>query len=342
MSLKPAGEVDSLRRQVEITRRELKNIRSLIHGLKQSYRKDVQRIKELILSSPKATEPAVILDEASIDSFSFHPIGRIQTAFKSKNGTPRQASIDQDALGILQLDGEWFRRKGTNMQDALDNIGEFSHVWLIFVFDRNEGEFRKSKVAPPRSKESKKMGVFSTRSPHRPNPIGLSLARLECVSGKEIRLRGVDLLDGTPILDIKPYIPDYDTPAPARLPDSNAGLAVVSDVSSVRTPTWVNNSEDNLTVLFGERAMKDLEQFPEEGRSKLRQTISVILSADPRSRYRRDRCSDRLYFFEVSDQAHITVWFEQDEGDSVVSNVLRIRRSEGSDQGKPRIINSIY
>ena len=133
---------------------------------------------------------------------------------------------------------------------------------------------------------------------------------------------------------------------------------MVSDVSSVRTPTWVNNSEDNLTVLFGERAMKDLDQFPEESRSKLRQTISVILSADPRcvenaqraqlpllsklqmrnyfpfrSRYRRDRCSDRLYFFEVSDQAHITVWFEQDEGDSVVSNVLRIRRtdSEGSD-----------
>ena len=102
--------------------------------------------------------------------------------------------------------------------------------------------------------------------------------------------------------------------------------------------------------------MKDLDQFPEESRSKLRQTISVILSADPRcvenaqraqlpllsklqmrnyfpfrSRYRRDRCSDRLYFFEVSDQAHITVWFEQDEGDSVVSNVLRIRRTEGSD-----------
>ena len=131
---------------------------------------------------------------------------------------------------------------------------------------------------------------------------------------------------------------------------------MVSDVSSIRTPTWVNNSEDNLTVLFGERAMKDLEQFPEEGRSKLRQTISVILSADPRcvenaqlpmlsklqmnnyfpfrSRYRRDRCSDRLYFFEVSDQAHITVWFEQDEDNSVVSNVLRIRRTEGSDQGK--------
>ena len=128
-----------------------------------------------------------------------------------------------------------------------------------------------------------------------------------------------------------------------------------TDVCSVRTPAWVNNSEDNLTVLFGERAIKDLEQFPEEGRSKLRQTISVILSADPRcvdnaqilrplvpkllisnyfsfrSRYRRDRCSDRLYFFEVSDQAHITVWFEQDEGDSVVSNVLRIRRTEGSD-----------
>ena len=96
---------------------------------------------------------------------------------RTKNGTPRQATIDHDALGILRLDGEWFRKKGTNMQDALDNLGEFSHVWLLFVFDRNEGEFRKSKVTPPRSKVTKKMGVFSTRSPHRPNPIGLSLAR---------------------------------------------------------------------------------------------------------------------------------------------------------------------
>lgn len=63
------------------------------------------------------------------------------------------------------------------MQHALDNLGEFSHVWLLFVFDRNGGEFSKAKVKPPRSKVTTKMGVFSTRSPHRPNPIGLSLAR---------------------------------------------------------------------------------------------------------------------------------------------------------------------
>ena len=112
----------------------------------------------------------------------------------------------------------------------------------------------------------------------------VSVFRLDCVSGIEIRLRGVDLLDGTPILDIKPYIPDYDTPA--RVPNFNDEPdwihAAVSDGPSVRTPAWVNNTADNLTVLFGERATKDLEGFPEEDRSKLRQTISVILSADPR------------------------------------------------------------
>lgn len=331
MSLKPAEEIDSLRKQVEVARRELKNIRSLIHGLKQSYRKDVQRIKEQIPSKPAAVE-----DEISIESesFSFRPIGRIQTTFKTKNGTPRQATIDQEALGILRLDGEWFRRRGTNMQHALDNLGEFSHVWLLFVFDRNGGEFSKAKVKPPRSKVTTKMGVFSTRSPHRPNPIGLSLARLDCVSGIEVRLRGVDLLDGTPILDIKPYIPDYD--APLKVADSKfehgwEQLADSHDGLNIRTPAWVNNKVDNLKVLFGERANKDLECFPEEDRSKLRQTISVILSADPRSRYRREKCSDRLYFFEVFNQAHVTVWFDEDGGDSAVSNVLRIRRTDGSE-----------
>jgi len=337
MSLKAVEKIDSVRSQLEVARRELRNIRSLIHGLKQSYRKDVQRIKEQIQSNPTATEPAVIPDETSIESFSFRPIGRIQTTFKTKNGTPRQATIDHDGLGILRLDGEWFRKKGTNMQDALDNLGEFSHVWLLFVFDRNEGEFRKSKVTPPRSKVTKKMGVFSTRSPHRPNPIGLSLARLDSVSGIEIRLRGVDLLDGTPILDIKPYIPDYD--APVRVANSHDEHdwvhAASGDGLNVRTPAWINNTADNLTVFFGERATKDLEGFPEEDRSKLRQTISVILSADPRSRYRREKCADRLYFFEVSNQAHVTVWFDEDGGDSAISNVLRIRRTIGSD-AKPK------
>ena len=96
---------------------------------------------------------------------------------------------------------------------------------------------------------------------------------MESVSGTEVRLRGVDLLDGTPILDIKPYIPDYDAPAALR------GGA---DDADVRTPAWINNAEDDLVVLFGERALKDLEGFPEEERPQLRQTISAILSADPR------------------------------------------------------------
>lgn len=108
---------------------------------------------------------------------------------------------------------------------------------------------------------------------------------MDCVSGIEVRLRGVDLLDGTPILDIKPYIPDYD--APLKVADSKfehgwEQLADSHDGLNIRTPAWVNNKVDNLKVLFGERANKDLECFPEEDRSKLRQTISVILSADPR------------------------------------------------------------
>ncbi|XP_061173918.1 tRNA (adenine(37)-N6)-methyltransferase-like [Saccostrea echinata] len=137
------------------------------------------------------------------------PIGFMSSLFCHKRGTPRQPTICPHARGTLTLDHHLVN----NPQYMLEGLEEFSHVWLIFVFHKNEKEFVRSKVSPPRL-HGRKVGLFSTRSPHRPNPIGLSLAKLDCVHDRTLYLNGVDLLDGTPILDIKPYIPEYDTPQP--------------------------------------------------------------------------------------------------------------------------------
>ncbi len=116
--------------------------------------------------------------------------------------------------------GETFKaRLIVNMElaDALDDIDTFDHIWLIFVFDRNIGEGFKTRVFP-RPDPSNQRGLFATRSPYRPNPIGLACARVLGRENNIIHFENSDILDGTPILDIKPYIPKSDS-----RPDSKAG-----------------------------------------------------------------------------------------------------------------------
>jgi tRNA-Thr(GGU) m(6)t(6)A37 methyltransferase TsaA len=128
------------------------------------------------------------------------PIGLARTPFTEKMQAPRQPRASDGSAGRIEL--------FPGFEHALDDLASWSHVWLLFWFDRNEEGWR-PKVLPPRSK--KKRGVFATRSPHRPNPIGLSLVTLEKVDGLVLHVRGIDLLDETPIFDIKPYVPYADT-----------------------------------------------------------------------------------------------------------------------------------
>ena len=97
-----------------------------------------------------------------------------------------------------------------NPDHSLIGLEGFSHVWLLWVFHADSGVAIKAKVAPPRLGGTR-VGVFSTRSPHRPANIGLTLAKVEEVKGDTVTLSGIDLINGTPVLDIKPYIPAYDT-----------------------------------------------------------------------------------------------------------------------------------
>ncbi len=142
--------------------------------------------------------------------FQFEPIGVLHTCFKQKFGIPRQPGLVPHATGVLKLRDDPF------FHIALREIENFSHLWLVFVFHRHDAKGWKPSIRPPRLGGAKKVGVLASRSPHRPNPIGLSAVKLDHVDrvapgGIEIHLSGVDCLDGTPVLDIKPYLSYTDS-----------------------------------------------------------------------------------------------------------------------------------
>ncbi|KAJ0050755.1 hypothetical protein NL108_005897, partial [Boleophthalmus pectinirostris] len=135
------------------------------------------------------------------------PIGFLSSCFSVKNGTPRQPTICGPSRAELRIEHSVFN----NPEHALVGLEQYSHVWIIFVFHKNGHLSAKAKVKPPRL-DGQKVGVYSTRSPHRPNALGLTLAKLDKFKVSDtLYLSDIDMIDGTPVLDIKPYIPDYDS-----------------------------------------------------------------------------------------------------------------------------------
>lgn len=164
-------------------------------------------------------------------SLTLEPIGVAHTPFTEKRMAPRQPSAARGVEGTLEL------YPGRDFEDALDDLREWSHIWVLYWFDRVEGW--RPKVLPPRvgaeGEKTTRKGVFSTRSPHRPNPIGLSVLRLLSVDGLVLRVSDVDLLDGTPILDVKPYVKYTDV-----VPDASDGWLAPQDPR----PAWEVQLED--------------------------------------------------------------------------------------------------
>uniref|UniRef100_A0A0E0IJV1 TsaA-like domain-containing protein n=1 Tax=Oryza nivara TaxID=4536 RepID=A0A0E0IJV1_ORYNI len=167
-------------------------------------------------------------------SFPMASIGVVQSCFSTRNGTPRQPLVVPLARATVVLD------PARVPAEALEGLADYSHCWILYVFHLNTDLDKmwndparsklKAKVRVPRLKGGK-MGVLATRSPHRPNPIGLSVAKVEAVDGHSILLSGVDLVDGTPVLDIKPYLPYSDSVKGAAIPnwlEVDGALAVES------------------------------------------------------------------------------------------------------------------
>ena len=148
--------------------------------------------------------------------YNLEPIGTIESCFKEKFGIPRQPGLAPAAQATLVLHPPY------SNPGAMAGLEAFSHIWLIYIFHAIEKGKWKPTVRPPRLGGNKRTGVFATRSNFRPNPLGISAVKLEKIvpDGETIRLElsGVDLLDGTPVLDIKPYIPFADAH-----PDATSG-----------------------------------------------------------------------------------------------------------------------
>ncbi|HMJ16726.1 MAG TPA: tRNA (N6-threonylcarbamoyladenosine(37)-N6)-methyltransferase TrmO [Polyangiaceae bacterium] len=141
-----------------------------------------------------------------VEPLTLRAIGVAHTPFLEKRDAPRQPTA---GLGVR---GQVVLFPGENFEHALEDLQGFSHIWLLFWFHQNE--LWRPKVLPPRS--ARKRGVFSTRSPHRPNPIGMSLVELERIDGLTLHVRNLDILNGSPILDVKPYVPYADSAHGAR------------------------------------------------------------------------------------------------------------------------------
>jgi tRNA-Thr(GGU) m(6)t(6)A37 methyltransferase TsaA len=197
------------------------------------------------------------------------PIGFARTPFAEKADAPRQGVLAEDVVGHIEMLPEHER--------ALDDLDGFDRIWILFWFDRTEGARPASKVLPPRS--DVKRGVFATRSPHRPNPIGMTAARLDRVEGLVLHVRDLDLVDGTPVLDIKPYIPYADA-----FPESRAGWL---EATAPRDPGPAYE------VRFEPRADEQLAWIAENGGGDLRERIALTLALGPQPHpYRRIKKSD--------------------------------------------------
>ncbi|MBR3837904.1 MAG: tRNA (N6-threonylcarbamoyladenosine(37)-N6)-methyltransferase TrmO [Clostridia bacterium] len=195
-------------------------------------------------------------------------VARIRTDFPTKFAIPRQSGILDELESRIEFE------KPFQNPDYIRGIEEFSHLWLIWCFSENEGHAASATVRPPRLGGNRRVGVFATRSPFRPNPIGLSSVRLlrveDSSKGKVLVVTGADLMDGTPIYDIKPYLPFSDSHPEARFSFAREHL------------------EDALSVHIDPRIAS---VFPVEKYAALLE----ILRQDPRPSYQED--PDRIYGF---------------------------------------------
>lgn len=226
------------------------------------------------------------------------PIAYIRTEFPEKFGIPRQSGL-ADTKGIIMFEPEY------QNADAVKGVEEYSHLWLIWGFsgnpsevdERNGGKQFRAMVRPPRLGGNKRVGVWATRSPFRPNPVGLSCVKIERIEydekyGPLIYVEGVDMMDGTPIYDIKPYLPyvDCKPEATGSFSEEKKNYRL-----EVRIPEMYLNQ-----ILEGKR-----------------KSLIQILSQDPRPSYHKD--SERIYGMEY---AGMSIHFQVEEQILYVKEII--------------------
>lgn len=210
------------------------------------------------------------------ESLSLQPIGVVHSPFKERVDAPRQSRAAHGVEGTIEL------FSGHNFEQGLEDIESFNFIWVLFWFHLNRTW--KPKVSPPRS--GLRRGVFATRSPYRPNPIGLSVVELRKVDGLILSVRSLDILDGTPVLDLKPYVPYVDS-----LPDANNG--------------WLDAPSDpqpDYEVLFSPLAREQLEYLQRDFALEISERFVAALKLGPEPQaFRRIRKDGDGYSIAVKD-----------------------------------------
>lgn len=202
----------------------------------------------------------------SPDRFSVEPIGVVHSCYREKFGIPRQPGLVDAARAVIELDSRY------GSKESVVGLEGYSHIWVLFWFHQTAAQGWKPQVRPPRLGGNEKMGLFATRSMFRPNPIGQSLVKLDSIEvGEQVKLHisGADLLDKTPVIDIKPYIPYVES-----IPDARAGLFQQPPVA-------------NIAVTFSTVALSQLEPFI-ENYPELKRLIEQVLGQDPRPAYHKE------------------------------------------------------
>lgn len=215
-----------------------------------------------------------------MEKFSIEPIGYINSCFTEKFGTPRQPGLAPSAEARLRLIGPF------NRPEMVRGLESFSHIWVQFLFHRVVADGWKTTVRPPRLGGVERKGIWATRSPHRPNFMGISAVALKGIEfgyGVELVLGGVDLMDGTPVLDIKPYL-------------------VSSDQLDQAVEGWADHEYDQLGVGFTREAVEFCRGYEDDTGVCLQRLITEVLTLDPRpssQRGKKDAFGMRLFDVNV-------------------------------------------
>lgn len=231
------------------------------------------------------------------ETFNFVQIGHVKSGYPDKFGVPRQSGL------VHSVDSEIIIENQFQPEISLQGLERFTHLWILFIFHLNDSKGFHAKVHPPRM-NGESIGVFATRSPHRPNPVGLSLVKIKKVHSDRIEVDGIDLVDGTPVIDIKPYLPQFEIRS-----DAKAG--------------WVEDTSSTVIVVeFDPQAEAQLNDWiKNNGHENLRQAIVDIIRQDPRpviyrgseqtgGKYRQDhtfRLYDKDIRFKFLTAEHATV-----------------------------------
>jgi tRNA (adenine37-N6)-methyltransferase len=239
-----------------------------------------------------------------LKNINFAPIGIVHSPFQEKFAIPRQS-------GLTKIDAVIEMLPPFAQAEAVSELEQFSHLWIVFIFHAlgfQSGDSREWKplVRPPRLGGNEKVGVFATRSTHRPNPIGLSaveLIKIEVDEGVKLHIRGADLLDGTPVLDIKPYIPYADA-----IPTARAGFA--------------QHAPERLELRWRAEALSAARELSILQNVNLQSIVEETLCFDPRPAYQNE--PERIYGVHF---AGCNVLFHIDGNNVEIIGIERIEKS---------------